>query len=226
MNIPVHIAEQFREFGFDGGQVNDPWRDLPEESGGFPFRVPGGAADDLGEHLDLFNGLALDDAFGAKGDLRVSAVGPQVVVKPVRGTRGDRGTEYDKLIVGQVWQHVVREFFECRENRFRQLVRGRADGHDHGGRVGHGRRIGRCTQPTFREHPVEQPLGARFGERHPPAADQLEGCFVYVADDNAKALAGESQRQGQAHVSGPADNADVTGICRGHVRSTSFSDVC
>ena len=79
----------------------------------------------------------------------------------------------------------------------------------------------RERQTTAGVHALEQLLGARLGERHPPLADGLQTDRIVVDAEHRQAAIRERQRERQADAA-EADDGNVTR----HGRQEVIAELC
>ncbi len=166
-------------------------------------------ADDLGQRVELLEGVALGDALRAERDIDRAAGFLEMLRHVLGRARVDGAAQDHQGAVAQVRGDLVDGLLEDRHRWPEELVDRRADDDDELVRALDHRAVGAEVQAAGGQDLAQQLVGAVLQERHLAGGDAVEGRLVGVVDPDPQAGLGEDEAEGQADMAAAAEDDDV-----------------
>ena len=218
LEVAPGVCHQLRELRLEGRELHDLRRQGAEHLGGGVEALVVEGRHDLGQRVDLVEGVALGHALGAERDAQARVRARDPLVEVLHRAREQRRAHHDQLAGMEVRRVEIEDAQHLGELRVEVLVH-RRPGHEDDD-VGGGARLGAGGGLQVQgERRLQLLVAALLDEREAPAVDALDGRLVDVDEARRGAGQRELHAEREPHVPAAADDGDrssLQAMARGH----------
>lgn len=187
LDVTPGVGEELGEFGLDAAGDDDLAGEIAEEIGDLISGIFVVTGDDLRQLVELFHGLAFQDALARKTDLDTGDALLQPATEVAGGSGKDGAAQNQNLILVQIFADGTEEAPEIFVNGVQMGVDRGADDDDNklcvadatGGGAG---------EEGFMDAAIEKFFATTLHEGHLAGINQLASFFIDVVDDNVLTL--------------------------------------
>ena len=207
--VAPDVGEQLAQLGFEGGEADGLASQAREE----PFHLLRGGVveggDDLRQHGEFLEGLALRDALRAEGHVDVASRSREEVADELGGAGEDRAAQHQELPVHHVGADLLEEVHDDVEAGVEVVVHGGPDDHADDACLVDAPGVAADVQVAAGVGGGQGLLATLFQEGHLAGAHHLGDLLVAVADQGPHPVVREHDGQGKPHVAQSANDTQI-----------------